>query len=100
MQVKLGESVDIIYEFQTFEASRLNFPEIWTAIGIKAGQSTTMRAGTFLSLDDFDSLEVDGVISILAEYGNPTTLTIYACRSMERKSWTNNAVETIQTYFK
>ncbi|TWN01904.1 hypothetical protein CHCC14596_0973 [Bacillus licheniformis] len=40
------------------------------------------------------------MISILAEYGNPTTLTIYRLQEYGKKIMENNAVQTIQTYFK
>lgn len=99
MQVKLGESVDIIYEFQTFE-HLIELSKNLDRIGIQGGTVYHYEDRYFLSLDDFDSLEVDGVISILAEYGNPTTLTIYRLQEYGKKIMENNAVQTIQTYFK
>ncbi|MEC1022173.1 genetic competence negative regulator [Bacillus paralicheniformis] len=99
MQVKLGESVDIIYEFQTFE-HLIELSKNLDRIGIQGGTVYHYEDRYFLSLDDFDSHEADGVISILAEYGNPTTLTIYRLQEYGKKIMEKNAVQTIQTYFK
>ncbi|MFN2745563.1 MULTISPECIES: genetic competence negative regulator [Bacillus] len=99
MQVKLGESVDIIYEFQTFE-HLIELSKNLDRIGIQGGTVYHYENRYFLSLDDFDSRSVDGVISILAEYGSPTTLTIYRLQEYGNKIMENNAVQTIQTYFK
>ncbi|MGR3207144.1 genetic competence negative regulator [Bacillus glycinifermentans] len=99
MQVKLGESVDIIYEFQTFE-HLIELSKNLDRIGIQGGTVYHYEGRYFLSLDDFESHSADGVISILAEYGNPTTLTIYRLQEYGKKIMDNNAVQTIQTYFK
>ncbi|MGN9864951.1 genetic competence negative regulator [Bacillus swezeyi] len=99
MQVKLGESVDIVYEFQTFE-HLIELSRNLDRIGIQGGTVYHYGDRYFLSLDDFDSHSVDGVISILAEYGSPTTLTIYRLQEYGKKIMDNNAVQTIQTYFK
>ncbi|MDA7025671.1 genetic competence negative regulator [Bacillus sp. CLL-7-23] len=99
MQVKLGESVDIIYEFQTFE-HLIELAKNLDRIGIHGGTVYHYEDRYFLSLDDFDSHSVDGVISILAEYGSPTTLTIHRLQEYGKIIMNQNAVQMIQTYFK
>ncbi|NMP47509.1 genetic competence negative regulator [Bacillus subtilis] len=98
MQVKLDESADIIYQFQSFE-DIIQLSESLQRIGITGGTVYHYDGQYFLSLEDLGSHTAEGVVAVLAEYGNPTTLTIYRLQEYGKLIMDGNAVETIQTHF-
>lgn len=98
MQVKLDESADIIYQFHSFE-DIIQLSESLQRIGITGGTVYHYDGQYFLSLEDLGSHTAEGVVAVLAEYGNPTTLTIYRLQEYGKLIMDGNAVETIQTHF-
>ncbi|MDX6154942.1 genetic competence negative regulator [Bacillus subtilis] len=98
MQVKLDESADIIYQFHSFE-DIIQLSESLQRIGITGGTVYHYDGQYFLSLEDLGSHSAEGVVAVLAEYGNPTTLTIYRLQEYGKLIMDGNAVETIQTHF-
>lgn len=68
-------------------------------IGITGGTVYHYDGQYFLSLEDLGSHTAEGVVAVLAEYGNPTTLTIYRLQEYGKLIMDGNAVETIQTHF-
>ncbi|MCG8397657.1 genetic competence negative regulator [Bacillus atrophaeus] len=98
MQVKLDESADIIYQFRSFE-DIIQLSESLQRIGIMGGTVYHYEGQYFLSLDDLGSRSSEGVVAVLAEYGSPTTLTIYRLQEYGKVIMDGNAVETIRTHF-
>ncbi|WP_096200969.1 genetic competence negative regulator [Bacillus sp. FJAT-45350] len=78
MQVTLDESDEIFYEFENFEdiiglASRL-YP-----FGVTAGTLISFNDKFYLRFDEHDiyGINEESLIAILAEFGNPSTITSY-----------------------
>lgn len=78
MQVTLDESDEVFYEFRSFEdvialSSRL-YP-----FGITGGILYSFNHSFFMKFDEEDLIGVDeeAFIALLAEFGNPSTITSY-----------------------
>lgn len=98
MQVKLDESNHVLYQFASFE-DVIQLSHSLSRIGLLGGTVYHYEGQYFLSLDDFEELSADTVISILAEFGSPTTLTIHRLKEYGKVIMQDDAVKTIQMYF-
>ncbi|ABV62700.1 MULTISPECIES: genetic competence negative regulator [Bacillus] len=98
MQVKLDESHHVLYQFASFE-DVIQLSHSLNRIGLLGGTVYHYEGQYFLSLDDFEELSADTVISILAEFGSPTTLTIHRLKEYGKVIMQDDAVKTIQMYF-
>ncbi|MFS0822923.1 genetic competence negative regulator [Bacillus sp. 1P02SD] len=98
MQVTLDESKDIFYEFHTFEdviqlSTRLN------SLSIDGGRLYSYENNFYLLLEDHVSLQIENIIAILAEFGNPATLTKYRVHEYGKILFNENAMKDIYNYF-
>ncbi|THE15058.1 genetic competence negative regulator [Bacillus timonensis] len=98
MQVTLDESKDIFYEFHTFEdviqlSTRLN------SLSIDGGRLYSYENYFYLLLEDHVSLQTENIIAILAEFGNPATLTKYRVHEYGKILFNENAMKDIYNYF-
>ncbi|MFS0656379.1 genetic competence negative regulator [Bacillus sp. 179-C3.3 HS] len=98
MQVKLDESKHVLYQFASFE-DVIQLSHSLSRIGLLGGTVYHYENQYFLSLDDVEDLSPDTVISILAEYGSPTTITIHRLNEYGKIIIKDEAVKTIQCYF-
>ncbi|WLR53126.1 genetic competence negative regulator [Bacillus tianshenii] len=101
MQVTLDRSDDIFYEFATFEdviqaAIRLH------AIGVKSGQLFSFENAFYLDLDEkgLPNIPTDTLIALLAEYGNPATLTTHRVIEYGKTLMETDTVSQLYQYFK
>jgi adapter protein MecA 1/2 len=98
MQVTLDESDDIFYEFRTFEdviqlTSRL-FP-----LDILGGILYSFENQFYLLFEDELLTNSEDFISILAEFGNPATITKYRVNEYGKILMQSNAIKDIYNYF-
>jgi adapter protein MecA 1/2 len=98
MQVTLDESDDIFYEFHTFEdviqlTSRL-YP-----LEILGGVLYSFEQQFYLLFEDEELTNSEDFISILAEFGNPATITKYRVNEYGKVLIKSNAIKDIYHYF-
>ncbi|TLS35615.1 genetic competence negative regulator [Pseudalkalibacillus caeni] len=100
MQVTLDESDEVFYEFQTFEdiislAKRLFDLEIYK------GTLYSFDGRFYLKFDEseYESFELDSLIALLAEFGNPSTITSYRVIEYGKTLMESNAIEQLHHYF-
>ncbi|PMC39449.1 adaptor protein [Bacillus sp. UMB0899] len=98
MQVKVDESYDIIFEFETFEAliqlSRYTFRQ-----NIHDGMVIYFEGHYFLLLNDEQPVDIDNLVSILAEFGSPSTLTVHRLKEYGKIILQENALKEIYHHF-
>ncbi|CUA79524.1 MULTISPECIES: genetic competence negative regulator [Anoxybacillus] len=97
MQVTLDESDDIFFEFQTFEdviqlATRLY------SLGCHGGSLYSYEGRFYLHFAE-SVIPTDDFVAILAEYGSPSTLTIYRVEEYGKKLIANEAIAQLYKYF-
>ncbi|MCD7033338.1 genetic competence negative regulator [Metabacillus sp. GX 13764] len=98
MQVKLDESIDIIYEFETFE----NLIQLSASLyqqGVKGGTVYSFNGRYYLLLDEHQSVSIETLIAVLAEYGSSTTLTIHRLQEYGKEIFKDHAISDIKKYF-
>jgi len=98
MQVKVDESFDIIFEFESFEAliqlSRYTYHH-----NIHDGVVIYYQDRYYLLLNDEQPVNIDDLVSILAEYGSPSTLTVHRLKEYGKILLKENAMAEIYHYF-
>jgi adapter protein MecA 1/2 len=98
MQVTLDESDDIFYEFQTFEdviqlSTRLN------SKNILSGTLYSYNNRFYLLFETEDSIQTEDFVSILAEFGSPSTITTYKIEEYGKKLIKEEAINKIFNVF-
>ncbi|MCA1030547.1 genetic competence negative regulator [Bacillus timonensis] len=98
MQVTLDESDDILYEFQSIEdviqlSTRLYCMEI---VG---GKLFSFENRFFMIFEEEPLIETSDLIALLAEYGNPSTITKYRIYEYGKELMSENAIENIHHFF-
>lgn len=100
MQVTVDESHEVFYEFFSFEdvialAGRL-YPQ-----GMTGGSLFSFKNRFYLSFaeKDVDVFEYDGLIPLLSEFGNPSTITSYRVQEYGKKLMEDGAVKQIYQTF-
>ncbi|MES9695986.1 genetic competence negative regulator [Bacillus sp. JJ927] len=102
MQVTLDESEHILYEFATLD-DVINLSNRLYNLGVTDGKLYTWDDRFYLWIEEeeeeqFQLLKAD-FIAILAEYGNPSTATIYRVMEYGKELMDSQAVEQIYNYF-
>ncbi|MTH52203.1 genetic competence negative regulator [Bacillus mangrovi] len=98
MQVKLDESIDILYELQSFE-DLIQLSKALNLIGLTQGAVYHYQERYFLHLDDYAPAEIETVIAVLAEYGSSTTLTLHRLQEYGKQIMAEEAVRQLNDYF-
>ncbi|WP_449536779.1 genetic competence negative regulator [Ferdinandcohnia sp. Marseille-Q9671] len=98
MQVTLDESKDIFYEFHTFEdviqlSTRLN------SISVEGGKLYSYKDYFYLLLEENAKTNTENVIAILAEFGNPATITKYRVHEYGKEIFNDHAMKDIYRIF-
>lgn len=100
MQVTVDESNEIFYEFISFEdvialAGRL-YP-----LGMTSGELFSFKDRFYLGFDeqDVDSFEYGGLIALLSEFGNPSTITSYRVQEYGKRLMESEAMERLYQTF-
>ncbi|MCH1624775.1 genetic competence negative regulator [Fredinandcohnia quinoae] len=98
MQVTLDESNDIFYEFHTFEdviqlSSRL------FELSILGGRLYSFENLFYLLIEEDSKLITENLIAILAEFGNPATITKHRVHEYGKIIFQEYAMKDIYHYF-
>lgn len=84
MQVKVDESFDVIYEFESFEAI-IQLSHYLYHQDILDGMVVYFQERYYLLLSDDQPMNIDDLVAILAEYGSPSTLTVHRLKEYGKK---------------
>ncbi|MBM6619894.1 genetic competence negative regulator [Bacillus suaedaesalsae] len=100
MQVTVDESLDIFYEFNSFE-DVISLSNQLIALEIEGGSLYFFQNHYYLLFQDSDITGrlIDDVIPVLAEFGNSATVTIYRVCEYGKEIMSENAVKQIYTHF-
>lgn len=98
MQVTVDGSDDILFEFDNIEdiiqlAARLS------QAGIAGGSLHFMEDYYYLLMNGITSEDADKAVSLMAEYGSPSILSIHRLSEYGNQIIKDNAVETLVHYF-
>ncbi|MFZ3588620.1 genetic competence negative regulator [Bacillus sp. DJP31] len=101
MQVTLDESDDIFYEFNNLEdiiSLAVNFHNL----RIEGGTLFSFQSRYYLLFEDSELVDHnnDNIIAILAEYGNPATVTKYRVMEYGKQLMQENSIHQIIKFFK
>lgn len=100
MQVTLDESDEVFYEFKTFE-DVIGLSKRLKDVGIEGGTLYSFNQQFYLKFneDEFGELDLDTLIALLAEFGNPSTITSYRVIEYGKTLMETSAVEQLNHYF-
>ncbi|MFD2214208.1 genetic competence negative regulator [Metabacillus endolithicus] len=98
MQVKVDESFDVIYEFESFEAI-IQLSHYLYHQDILDGMVVYFQERYYLLLSDDQPMNIDNLVAILAEYGSPSTLTVHRLKEYGKVIMQNDAIEQIYNHF-
>lgn len=98
MQVTLDESKDIFYEFRSFE-DVIQLSTRLISLSIDGGRLYSFKDYFYLLLEDNLTLQTENVIAILAEFGNPATITKYRVHEYGKILFKENAMKDIYKFF-
>ncbi|MGM7721888.1 genetic competence negative regulator [Metabacillus sp. Hm71] len=98
MQVKLDESFDVIYEYDSFE-DIIQLSNCLYQLNVTEGMVIFFQQRYYMLLSDDQQMEVDDLVAILAEYGNPSTLTVHRLKEYGKTILEENAIEEIYQHF-
>lgn len=100
MQVTLDESFDIFYEFASIE-DVISLSVRLFQMGISGGTFSTFENYYFLELKphELSKVQIDDMISILAEYGSSSTITTHRVYEYGKVLMKDNAIEQINHFF-
>lgn len=98
MQVKLDQNCDIVYEFHEFE-DIIQLTNALYSQGLKEGTVYSYQNRFFLILDEHQPIHVDTLVSIIAEYGNPSMISIHYLHEYGKCLLEDFAVEKLYSYY-
>ncbi|TKD69878.1 genetic competence negative regulator [Pseudalkalibacillus hwajinpoensis] len=101
MQVTLDESDEVFYEFSSLE-DVIGLSKMLINVGIYGGTLYSFQNHFYLKFDEeeFAEYELDSLIALLAEYGNPSTITSYRVIEYGKTLMDSTAIEQLNKYFK
>lgn len=101
MQVTVDETHEISYVFSDFE-NVINVSECLFNKGISGGKLYSFENVYYLQFDELEFLghSTENMISILSEFGNPSTLTIARLEEYGKLLMEKNAISQLVHYFK
>ncbi|APH04571.1 genetic competence negative regulator [Bacillus weihaiensis] len=99
MQVKLDETFEIIYEFENFEDIICLSRHLYRN-DIRDGVIILYNEKYYLLLNDDQPFNIDDLVSIIAEYGSPSTLTVHKLKEYGKIIMQDKAIEEVHRLFK
>lgn len=101
MQVTLDESDEVFYEFASLE-DVIGLSKMLINVGIYGGTLYSFLNHFYLKFDEeeFAEYELDSLIALLAEYGNPSTITSFRVIEYGKTLMDSTAIEQLNKYFK
>jgi adapter protein MecA 1/2 len=100
MQVTLDESYDIFYVFNSIE-DVISLAQLLKDLKIEGGSLYSFQGNYYLLFQDneLDGHILDNIIAILAEYGNPSTVTTYRVAEYGKQLMSNHAINQVIHFF-
>jgi len=100
MQVTLDESDEVFYEFRSFE-DVIGLSKRLINVGILGGTLYSFQSQFYLKFDEeeFAEYELDSLVALLAEFGNPSTITSYRVMEYGKQIMHSTAIEQLNHYF-
>ncbi len=100
MQVTLDESDEVFYEFRSFE-DVIGLSKRLINVGILGGTLYSFQSQFYLKFDEeeFAEYELDSLVALLAEFGNPSTITSYRVMEYGKQIMKSTAIEQLNHYF-
>jgi adapter protein MecA 1/2 len=98
MQVRVEDSEDLLYEFESIE-DVIALSNRLMSMNITGGNLFSFKNRYYLFMNHLDSLSLEKTASILSEYGDASILSPYVLAEYGNKIIENNAVETMYHYF-
>ncbi|WP_226657373.1 genetic competence negative regulator [Pseudalkalibacillus hwajinpoensis] len=100
MQVTLDESDEVFYEFRSFE-DVIGLSKRLINVGIQGGTLYSFQSQFYLKFDEeeFADFELDSLVALLAEFGNPSTITSYRVMEYGKLIMQSTAIEQLNHYF-
>ncbi len=98
MQVTLDESDDIFFEFASFE-DVISLAKKLYPLEQCEGQLYSYNNHFYLYFEEEPLMNVDNFVAILAEYGNPSTLTIHRVEEYGKQLMKCDAILQVHHYF-
>ena len=101
MQVTLDESDEVFYEFKSFE-DVIGLSKRLINVGIQGGTLYSFQEHFYLKFDEeeFAEFELNSLVALLAEFGNPSTITSYRVIEYGKTLMESTAVQQLNHYFK
>ncbi|MRX71028.1 genetic competence negative regulator [Bacillus lacus] len=98
MQVKLDETSDIVYEFQSFE-DLIQLSGCLNRLDVNGGSVYFFNSCYYLLIDGEQYISLDHLIAVLAEYGSPTTYTKYRIKEYGKEIFADFAIQGLNQFF-
>ncbi|WP_270179085.1 genetic competence negative regulator [Alkalihalobacillus sp. CinArs1] len=100
MQVTLDESDEVFYEFNTFE-DVIGLSKRLLDVGVEGGILYSYQQQFYLKIneEEIGDMELDTLIALLAEFGNPSTITSYRVIEYGKTLMHSEAVKQLNHYF-
>ena len=99
MQVAVDGNEEILFEFAGLEEV-IQLSNRFSSMNVVGGSLYFMNEKYYLVFEGIDLDQENRIISVLAEYGHPSLVTIHRLIEYGKQIILNNTVETISTYFK
>ena len=99
MQVTVEGCEEILFEFASIEEV-IELSIRFLSMKVTGGSLYSMNGIYYLLFEEVGSDEVNKIISVLAEYGDPSLLSMYRLMEYGNLIVKNNALETIVKHFK
>jgi adapter protein MecA 1/2 len=98
MQMAIGGTEEILFEFTNIEEV-IQLSKRFASMNVKGGSLYSMDGKYFLLFERIDAEEKNKLLSVLAEYGDPSLLSVYRLMEYGNKIIDNHAIETLVTFF-
>lgn len=98
MQVSIEGCEEVLFEFTSIEEV-IQLSKRFTMMNFSGGSLYSMNEKYYLLFEGIDADEKHKLISVLAEYGDPSLLSIHRLMEYGNSIIKNKAIETIVEYF-
>ncbi len=98
MQVTVEGSDEILFEFSSIEEV-IQLSKRFSSMNVSGGSLYSMNSKYYLLFEGIESDDKNKTISVLAEYGDPSLLSVHRLIEYGKQIIKDNTIETIVTFF-
>lgn len=98
MQVTIEDSEEVLFEFTSIEEV-IQLSKRFMMMKLFGGSLYSMKEKYYLLFEKIDADDKNKLISVLAEYGDPSLLSVHRLMEYGNLIINNKAIETIVDYF-